>query len=216
MLEVLHDHYKDSFTHIRDKERQRDRLFLVLIALMGFLIILIQYPDSIRVIFRNISAAGTKLNLAELPLPALLSATWTFLLVLTLRYCQSAILVERKYSYLHNLELKISWALQDPDLYRREGKAYLDNYPAFSKWTWCFYSYVVPAIVITATSLLIHRELVSTKLQVPNYHGYYDAITAGGTILSVVLYRVWPLISMVIHRICSLLRSTKKRSAEVK
>ena len=36
-LDVLHDHHKDSFSHVREREKQRDRLFLVLIGLLALL-----------------------------------------------------------------------------------------------------------------------------------------------------------------------------------
>ena len=188
-MELLHDHYKDSFYHIRETEKQRDRLFMILIAILGFLFFAVMYPDSLRAI---ISTSGAKLNLAELPIAAILSATWTFLLATTLRYCQSSINVERQYSYLHALELKISENLGDPDAYRREGRAYLHDYPAFSSWAWLFYTGIFPAIVIAATAVLAYTEI--TKLQVPTYHKWYDAIVAGmGIVLSMVLYRGWHL-----------------------
>ena len=198
-VEILHDHYKDSFFHIREREKQRDRLFIVLIALIGFLFIVVRYPDSLRLIFGDINALGTKLNLGELPVAAILSATWTFLLALTVRYCQSSINVERQYSYLHGLELKISSALGDPDAYCREGKAYLDNYPVFSGWTWLFYTSMFPAIVIATTGLLMHTEL--TKLQVPTYHKWYDAMMGVGIVLSMLLYRVWHLIKALMRKL---------------
>ena len=198
-VEVLHDHYKDSFFHIREREKQRDRLFMILITILGFLFFAVRYPDSLRAIIGTISTSGAKLSLAELPIAAILSATWTFLLATTLRYCQSSINVERQYSYLHALELRISSALGDPDAYRREGRAYLHDYPAFSGWAWLFYTGIFPAIVIAATALLTYTEL--TQLQVPTYHKWYDAIVGGmGIVLSMILYRGWHLIKALLKK----------------
>lgn len=43
-LEILHDHYKETFALVRDRERSRDRLFLVVIGLCGLLALQIAYP----------------------------------------------------------------------------------------------------------------------------------------------------------------------------
>ncbi len=37
-LDILHDHYKGSFSHTHEREKQRDRLFLVLTILFALLI----------------------------------------------------------------------------------------------------------------------------------------------------------------------------------
>ncbi len=43
-LDVLHNHYTESFAYIREWEKQRDRLFLVLIGLFALLFFEVQYP----------------------------------------------------------------------------------------------------------------------------------------------------------------------------
>jgi len=198
-LEILHDHYKESFSHIRERERQRDRLFLVLIVVLGLLFLEVRYPESFRLIFSEISASGAKLNLSALPVPAVISSTWTFYLAIIIHYCQVSIHVERQYPYLHRLEEKISALLEDPEVYCREGKAYLDNYPAFSTWAWIFYIGMFPVIVIVATGLLVYTEVC--KLELPLYHKWYDGIVALAVVFSVGLYRIWPLIISLLKRV---------------
>ena len=126
-LDVLHDHYKESFSHIREREKQRDRLFLVLIGLFALLSLQILYPTDFGGALGPLKVSGAEVDIGALPLPALLSASWVFTFAIALRYCQVSINVERQYPYLHALEDKISAAIGDPDLYRREGGEYLRN-----------------------------------------------------------------------------------------
>src|SRR5215216_1754172 len=128
-LDILHDHYKESFAYIREREKERNRLFLILIALFALLALEIQYPINFQGALSKIKVLDVEVELSALPLPAFLVATWTFVLVIALRYCQTSINVERQYDYIHMLEDKISPELGDGDLYRREGRAYERDYP---------------------------------------------------------------------------------------
>src|SRR5829696_4454436 len=129
--EILHDHYKETFQYIRQRETLRDRLFLVLIGLYAILAVQIQYPRKFDGTVETINLLGIEVDVNSLPLAALLTATWVFVLAVVLRYCQTTITVERQYDYLHKLEDELSPEFGG-DLYRREGRKYDDQYPAFS------------------------------------------------------------------------------------
>jgi len=130
-LEILHDHYKESFSLIRSREKQRDILFLVLIALFALLIVEIKYPLNFGEAIGNLNLQFGDIQLAKLPLAALLSVSWVFTFTIALRYCQTTVAVDVQYRYLHMLESKISKFFNDTNLYRREGKAYLEDYPFY-------------------------------------------------------------------------------------
>ncbi len=190
-LDVLHDHYKDSFSHIREREKQRDRLFLVLIGLFALLSLQILYPADFGGALGPLKVSGAEVDLGALPLPALLSASWVFTFAIALRYCQVSINVERQYPYLHALEEKISAAIGDRDLYQREGQAYLQNYPLFSDWAWFCYVFLFPAIVALATLALSIGEWAMLP-----HHWLYkllDSVVAAAILLSFLLYRILPL-----------------------
>lgn len=187
-LEILHDHYKDSFSYIREREKERDRLFLVLIALFVILAFEIQYAADFLSTLSAITILGVKANLSTLPLAALLGATWLFVLAITLRYCQASLNVERQYDYLHTLEDKISAQLGDDELYRREGRAYEKKYPLFSEWAWRFYVDLLPLIVAFAVVVLIYQEFTGSGNSLLSR--FIDLLIAGGVVLSFVLYRI--------------------------
>lgn len=191
-IDILNDHYKESFSYIRERERARDRAFSIIILIIGALFLQIQYPTDFQGSLGNISIQDAVINLRSLPLAALLSMTWTFLLVFTLRYCQTAINTERQYNYLHMLEKKISTELGDERIYRRESKAYLKNYPVFSNWVWFFYTIMFPIIIISAILTLLIFEY--GNLRYPIFHKVFDTVLAVGVVLSFVLYRFAPLL----------------------
>jgi hypothetical protein len=75
LLAVLHDHYRDTFAIIRERERERDWLFLVLIAVLGALGVQIGYPAESGGIVEEVTAGPTKLAIGALPAAAALTTT---------------------------------------------------------------------------------------------------------------------------------------------
>lgn len=190
-LDVLHDHYKESFSHIREREKQRDRLFLVLIGLFALLVFEVQYPTNFEGALGPVKASGAEVDLGALPLPGLLSVSWVLTFAITLRYCQAAVNTERQYGYLHGLEEKISRELGDEELYRCEGKSYLEKYPLFQDWAWICYVFLFPAIVVLATLALVGSELASLPYPLP--YKVFDVVIASAVIVSFYLYRLHPI-----------------------
>jgi len=191
-LNILHDHYKESFLYIRDREKQRDRLFLLVIALIGILFLEIQYAEIFPNIFKNINLELFNLDLSTIPIFVFLSITWTYLFILVLKYCQISIGIERQYEYLHIIEKKISNIFNDKEIYSREGRAYLKNYPIFSEFAWIIYVLILPIIVILSTALLLYFEW--NMKNTVCYHLIYDSLLALGVALSFILYRIWSFV----------------------
>lgn len=188
-LETLHDHYKETFQYIREREILRDRLFLILIGLYALLAVQIQYPRKFDGTVETISLLGLQVDVSSLPLAAFLSGTWVFVLAVILRYCQTTINTERQYDYLHKLEDKLSPEFGD-GIYCREGRAYMDQYPAFSDWAWRFYTMVLPLLAIFATVTLIWNE--GWELNYPVANKVLDTLVALYIVMSFILYRIWP------------------------
>jgi hypothetical protein len=208
--EILHDHYKESFQYIRERERLRDRLFLFLIVLYTLLAVQIQYPRKFDGTVETINLIGIEVDVSSLPLPAFLSATWVFVLAITLRYCQTSITVERQYDYLHKLEEALSPEFGG-ELYRREGRAYDDQYPAFSSWAWRFYTVVLPMIAIGATGVLIYEEVEGLSYPLPNQ--LLDLGIALYVVVSFFLFRVLPLVRGLWNRLWALISRSGQGSA---
>jgi hypothetical protein len=191
-LELLHDHYKDTFSLIREREKLRDTHFLIVVALFGVLFLEVQYPSNFQAIFSEFTTSGAKLDLRAIPFAAIMSVTWTLTLLFAMRYCQTSIHIGRQYAYLHQLEDKLSGLFGDEDVFRREGRAYKNNYPLFSSWAHFFYAWLLPLIVITAVTALLTLEWNAPDSLLPLYHKFYDFTTASAVMLSFILYRVLP------------------------
>lgn len=190
--EILYDHYKDTFAHIRDREKQRNRAFFIVIALVGLLFLEVGYPANLAQLLGEVDASPIKLSLRAIPGPALLSATWTFLVVVVLQYCQTSVHIERQYKYLHVVEDTLS-SDYGGVIFRREGKAYCDDYPLLTQWAWFFYTLMFPAIVIVAVFALIILE--GAEVHEPRYYFWYNCIGALAILLSLTLYRFLPLLN---------------------
>jgi len=192
-LEILHDHYKETFTRLREAEASRDRLLIWVIGLFALLILEIGYPAAVGGTLGKLSVVGGELNLQSLPLPALLNATWVLTLAISLRYCQTTVLVNRQYPYLHSLEEAISPGLSGGDLYQREGKVYLREYPLLLDVAWFAYCILFPFILMFATVGLLIWEI--TRVDYPFYHKIFDTCIAGAIICFFFLYRMQPTLA---------------------
>lgn len=185
--DILHDHYKDTYWHIREREKQRDRLFLIVIAILGVLILQVTYTAAAAQLVSEVEILGVKARPDKLPMPAMLSTTWTFLAVILLRYCQVTTHIDKQYGYLHALEERLSKALGTDGAVARESTGYLtDKGRWFRNCVWFFYIAVFPVILLVAAGFAIVMEWCLTGIPVP--HRCYDTALAAGVAGSVALY----------------------------
>lgn len=192
-LDVLHDHYKETFSRIREIEASRNRLLIWVIVAFGVLAVEVAYPAQFDGSFESLSVAGIQVALGSLPRAALLSATWVLATTLVLRYCQTSIAVERQYPYLHRLEDEISPMLGGFPFYCREGKFYLERYPPLLNVVFFGYVILLPAVIIGASIALMYREWA--KLNLPIVHRMVDTALALSVIVLLVIYRVQPKVA---------------------
>ncbi len=190
-LATLHEHYRDTFAHIKGWERRRDRGFFTAAALIGFLFLGVNYPASVKAVFTEATIASARFDPSKLPVGILVSVGWSVLFALVLRHCQASITIERQYCYLHGLEGKLAAVTADGDLFQREGLAYLSNYPAFSAWAHLFYAVGFPLTVVVVSTILLVFEFVSGA---GLFHPIYYVVMALGVVVSFFLYRLWPLL----------------------
>lgn len=209
-LDILHDHYKETFARMREAEGIRDKLFLWVIGLFALLSLEIGYPAAVGGVLGTLTIAGGELQLQALPLPALLNITWVLTLTIGLRYCQMAVFVNRQYPYLHYLEARISPAVGGEDLYHREGKVYLREYPLLLNVAWIAYGVLFPLIIMCATVALLSLEL--SQLPYPRYHLYFDVFIGGALIFFYFAYRVEPTISSIIRKVRTWWQNRRSRA----
>jgi len=195
-LDILHDHYKETFARIKEVEANRDKLFLWLIAILAALILQISYPVAVGKTIGKLSIFGAELDIDHLPLPALLNVTWLLGLVIGLRYCQGVTFVSRQYPYLHSLEDVISPMLGGGNMYRREGEVYLKDFPAFLNFAWIFYDFFFPLTIMLASAWLAVIEYRHIK-----EINIFDIATAAALFLVFFVYRIVPALISLWNRI---------------
>jgi len=161
-FEQLHDHYKETFSCVQSAIAQRDRFFL---TTLGSAVLLVFRALSPQATAQNIAAfLTTKFEFPQVDVSVFGSALWFVLLYSTIRYLQFTVQVERRYPYLHAIENILSEAYAGGIAFTREGKAYLDKYPKFSKWVSFLYGLAFPALLLFAVlismALDLSRELL--------------------------------------------------------
>jgi len=160
-LNVLHDHYKDSFKYIRDYILIRDRLLLCILAVLAILSVQIFAPNETKGVLNDIitDKIGTE---RAINASVIGTALWFGLLCLIVKYFQTVIHIERQYSYLHKLEERMSAILKE-ELYTREGKSYSEKYSKFSEWTHFLYTVLFPIVLICIAIIQIRNEWSTIK-----------------------------------------------------
>ena len=148
-INILADHYKDSFQHVKQSITLRDRLMLLVIVLLALQLFQITSPEnsSSALIGFFKSHLGFEVSADKNSLSAIL---WFSLLSVVIKYFQTNVYINRQYEYLDKLEALFT-KISGESLLTREGSHYLSNYPLFSNWCHILYTWVFPILLIIAS-----------------------------------------------------------------
>lgn len=126
-LEMLYDHYKETFSLSKQAQARRNKSFIVLCALEAFLFFLLIRPEkAFKLILEGINKElDMTLQLSNTIIQTLL---WLLIAYVMIRYIQDVLYIERQYIYLDSLEKEIS-NLSSIDIFMREGTNYQKDYP---------------------------------------------------------------------------------------
>ena len=165
--EILYDHYKDTFEQQKKYLRRRDGLTVLLFVVVGLMLLYGYIPGTLQ------SALGGYIE-KQLESPLLVDFTYVqsvflaFFLWVWVQYCQIVMTVENTYTYIHRLEEKLT---DQKCEISREGKSYLNPYPALKWAVDKFYCWVLPALIVLASILKFVNELHSGEP-----HIWFDGI----------------------------------------
>lgn len=149
-LEVLSNHYSETFSLLKSDVGKRDRLFLYMLIVIAFIFLYMSAPDAVGAMINSfVSSQMGNNNLVEAPelvnvsfIGALL---WLALLSLSHTYFQLVLHIERQYDYVYQLESELSKNF-DEHAFIREGKHYKNYKRNFSKWTKIIFWMLFPAL----------------------------------------------------------------------
>ena len=158
-LEVLNDHYKDTFSHLQGYLRRRNRLSLYLLLALAIMFLEVRNgnENGTEIIISALISKylGEGLTLDSQSVKVLM---WFFLFGLVATYCQVVVLIEKQYAYLHKIEAELSPFFSTGIPFTREGKSYLKDYPMVSNWVHVLYTWVFPIALIFFTFVKIVIE----------------------------------------------------------
>jgi hypothetical protein len=181
-LEIVYDHYKDTFTLIKDSEKERNKIFIILCLLITGLYLLAIEPNSLFQVVKDLVKEYGKTSI-NFSISIVQSLLWIVVLFYSMRYFQVNSYIERQYNYLHIIEEEINAKIQFT--FSREGKSYMDKYPMVLNLIYYIYTWVFPVIYIGIVLYKIILEWVSRyNMRVV----LFDTLMAGCIILASCLY----------------------------
>jgi hypothetical protein len=184
-LNILYDHYKETFSLISISNKLRDKLFIYLLIALSFMFLQINSVKEINDIGLKLAEKylGVSLSLS----PEFISGMfWFITLSLVIKYAQTLVYIEKQYDYIHKLESTIDNEIGNNKVFSREGFSYLNNYPKFSTWVWIIYTIVFPIMLLLILGYKICMEYkvgITTSFIV-------NAIICSMIYISMILYLI--------------------------
>lgn len=155
-LDVLYDHYKETFSLSKEAQARRNRSFIVLCVLEAFSFFLLVRPEkAFELIIDGINKElDATLQLSDTIIQTLL---WLLIAYAMIRYIQDMLYIERQYIYLDKLEKEISHSIY---VFKREGDNYQRYYPMVLNFIDLFYKMLMPVFFTIVNIIRIHKEWI--------------------------------------------------------
>jgi hypothetical protein len=188
-LEIYYDHYKDSFSYMRLYLKQRDKYFFYSVIVLSLLFLNSILPNDFEILSKSIIEKNIGLN--EFNNFKLIDSILLFsILSIVIKYFQINLLIERQYKYIHHIEKRISFKLEDFNIFR-EGKAYLKQYPFFSSIIHRIYTIGFPILLILLIVIKWREILLSTEnFEIISFFSFNTLIAIIIVILT-FFYLIW-------------------------
>lgn len=186
-IEILYDHYKDTFENQKIYLQKRNYYTLICLGLILALSFQISNPDQSNIISNEL----IKKNIGDIKIDFnYINNVLTFsLLWVVIMYFQVNFLIEKIYTYLHEIEAKLTDELKPFEI-SREGKTYLDHYPWLSTVVHKIYSIIFPLALISVSIIKWTTEKNILLKPFENGHFWFDTIFIFGTIFTSLLYLI--------------------------
>jgi len=147
LFEVLYDHYKDSFSHIKGYQALRNRLYLYAVTLLA--ILQVSSPETGPKAVAKLAEThlGSQLQVSPALVGALLGVV---LLVVVLRYFQTSATIDLQYDLLHEQEEQLCEMVGGRPLFVRERSGYTDDKPRplFRRFVGLLYRWLFPVLLL--------------------------------------------------------------------
>ena len=106
-LQILSEHYKDTFLHMQGYLMLRSKRFFYLIIFVSVLLFQQYSPNFFQNVLSQVILKQIELKV-DIDLSFVGSIIWFCLLGITVLYFQVNVLINRQYKYIHKLEIKLN------------------------------------------------------------------------------------------------------------
>ena len=162
LLDLYHEHYRETFGLSKEAQKRRNRSFVILCILEAISFMLIYNPDLICG-FLNDTIKGKVEAAVFLSNTVLQTLVWIMIAYVLVRYVQDVMYVERQYPYLDGLEKKITQIMGKDSIFNREGDRYLKDYPIVLNLIDLFYKMFCPILFAGINIVHIIHEWQNNK-----------------------------------------------------
>lgn len=184
-LELLYDHYKETFGRIKESLNDRNHFFVMVFIIITLQFLFATSPESISSLILTIIQKEYEIDISS-QMSIIQSLLWLVLLYLTMRYYQINVYVERQYKYIHSLEKDIAQNAQIK--FDREGGDYLSNYPKMNSFMDILYKWVFPIIYCLVICCKIISEYTNSKF---NLSIIFDSVIFLSCFILTILYLIF-------------------------
>lgn len=153
-IDIEYDHYKDTVSKQNSFCSKRDKYFTQLLLLLLVQTLLINYSDSIFNSLFEYIKSNYGVNLI-LPANIITSFIWLLMLLCTVRYIRTVLIIETNYLYIHNLEDRLM--KQKVHIFR-EGKNYYSIQSPLKNIIKIIYQTLIPVLYIIIAIIKICFE----------------------------------------------------------
>lgn len=186
-LEILYDHYKDSFENQKIYLQRRNKYTLICLVLIATFSFQISNPIQSTIISNEL----IKKNIGNIEIDfSYINNVLTFALFwIVIMYFQINFLIEKHYTYIIEIEKKLSNKLIPFEI-AREGENYLNYYPWLSSLVHRIYTVVFPLMLILVAIIKWSAEKKQLSLPWCNGYFWFDTIFLFGIVISSILYLI--------------------------
>ncbi len=142
--EILYDHYKETFSLSKAAQERRNKSFICLCILEALTFFIVIDPEKMLITMKSYE---TLAGIVDLGYEIIQTLLWMMIAYVLIRYVQDMIYVERQYSYLDELEKRLSGTIKE-DMFRREGENYQKEYPKVLNLIDLFYKMLMPVLFL--------------------------------------------------------------------
>lgn len=180
-IEILYDHYKDTFEQQKIYLRRRNAYTLICLGLIAAFSFQITSPTQSI----DIASQLIKEHIGDIKIEfGYINNVLTFaLLWVVIMYFQINFLIEKHYDYIGKIEQKLS----EFEI-TREGKSYLGNYPLLSSVVHRIYTILFPVTIIAVAIIKWVTEKNSIAEHWKDGHFWFNTVFLLGIVVTALLY----------------------------